>query len=409
MKSSFFNNYFLILISLLPFSILAGPAISLSLIILLDISFLFFFLKQTKEYKILFNNDLKFLILLFAYLIFNSLISLDISSSLLRNLGFLRIIILFVAINYFFLDDSFQKKVMKIWMITIGIVIFDVFYEFSFEKNILGYTSDNGNRLVSFFKDELIVGGFLNAFYLMIIGFLLNYSKEKNKYKILVFSLIFLLAIFLTGERSNSLKALLGVITFIILLPIFDFKKKLLIFISIVILITSALFYSPTMKTRFVHQIKHILSNKDISYSQIYLSGYQVFLNNPIFGVGNKNYRVETCHYKDTKKNLNKKTDLYICETHPHQIYLEFLTEHGIVGSIILLFILFKLIFSKIKLIISNRNYLQLGSFIYLILVFLPILPSGAFFGDYSLTVFSLNLSLLYAVNKKTNIFKINM
>ena len=147
--------------------------------------------------------------MLFAYLIFNSLISLDISSSLLRNLGFLRIIILFVAINYFFLDDSFQKKVMKIWMITIGIVIFDVFYEFSFEKNILGYTSDNGNRLVSFFKDELIVGGFLNAFYLMIIGFLLNYSKEKNKYKILVFSLIFLLAIFLTGERSNSLKALL--------------------------------------------------------------------------------------------------------------------------------------------------------------------------------------------------------
>ena len=251
MKSSFFNNYFLILISLLPFSILAGPAISLSLIILLDISFLFFFLKQTKEYKILFNNDLKFFILLFAYLIFNSLISLDISSSLLRNLGFLRIIILFVAINYFFLDDSFQKKVMTIWMITIGIVIFDVFYEFSFEKNILGYTSSNGNRLVSFFKDELIVGGFLNAFYLMIIGFLLNYSKEKNKYTILVFSLIFLLAIFLTGERSNSLKALLGVITFIILLPIFDFKKKLLIFISIVILITSALFYSPTMKTRF--------------------------------------------------------------------------------------------------------------------------------------------------------------
>ena len=54
-------------------------------------------------------------------------------------------------------------------------------------------------------------------------------------------------------------------------------------------------------------------------------------------------------------------------------------------------------------------SYLQLGSFIYLILVFLPILPSGAFFGDYSLTVFSLNLSLLYAVNKKTNIFKINM
>ena len=43
---------------------------------------------------------------------------------------------------------------------------------FSFSgKNIFGYGSEYGRRVLSFFKDEPIVGGFLNAFYLTLIGF----------------------------------------------------------------------------------------------------------------------------------------------------------------------------------------------------------------------------------------------
>ena len=46
------------------------------------------------------------------------------------------------------------------------IVIFDVYFEFLYGKNILGYDgSEYGQRIVSFFKDEPIVGGFLNCFF----------------------------------------------------------------------------------------------------------------------------------------------------------------------------------------------------------------------------------------------------
>ena len=38
-------------------------------------------------------------------------------------------------------------------------------------------------------------------------------------------------------------------------------------------------------------------------------------------------------------------------------------------------------------------------------MVFLPLIPSGAFFGDYLLTIFAINLSILYASNTKLNIF----
>ena len=104
-------------------------------------------------------------------------------------------------------------------------------------------------------------------------------------------------------------------------------------------------------------------------------------------------------------KEINNDYSNYDCQTHPHQTYFEFLSEHGAVGSIILLIILFKLIFSKLKIILKSENYLQLGCFIYLLVIFIPIIPSGAFFGDQVQTLFWLNLSILYASNLETNIF----
>ena len=90
----------------------------------------------------------------------------------------------------------------------------------------------------------------------------------------------------------------------------------------------------------------------------------------------------------------------------PHQVYLEFLSEHGIFGTIIIFFVLYKFIFSKIKKIITDQNYIQLGSLMYLLMVFLPIIPSGAFFGDFLLTLFAINLSILYSSSPSLNIFK---
>ena len=159
---------------------------------------------------------------------------------------------------------------------------------------------------------------------------------------------------------------------------------------------------SAFLKGRFIVQFKQAITN-DALYLRIYKSGFEVFKNYPLFGVGNKNYRIETC--KNQKNKSIKTQKIYKCTTHPHQIYLEFLSEHGLLGSLIMFFILYKLIFSKIKSVIRSDNYLQLGSFIYLILVFLPLIPSGAFFNDYMLTLFIINLSIFYASNLNLNIF----
>ena len=135
----------------------------------------------------------------------------------------------------------------------------------------------------------------------------------------------------------------------------------------------------------------------DSNYINLYRSGIEVFKKYPYFGTGNKNYGLETCY--------GQKNNIIWCNSHPHQIYFEFLAEHGIVGSIIILFIFFKIFFDLLRKISINRNKIQFASFLYILVVFLPILPSGSFFSDYLLTLFFINFSLLFCVNKYSNLF----
>ncbi len=389
------DNYFLILFSVIPLTIIVGSAISLVNIILIDLSFIILMIYK-KNFKFVKNKTIFYFLILYIYLIFNSFISIDYSEGVLRNLGFLRIIILFVAINYFFQDETFLKKVFKFWLIIISIVLIDVLIESFTGKNILGFGELYGQRIVSFFKDEPIVGGYLNGFYLIIIGFLLNELKDNKNYLTILFSIIFIISILLTGERSNTIRAILGISIFFLLYKNLDIKKKLTIYLSMIVLILILVFKFSYLNYRYFDQTSY---KKIDQYFHLYKSGFEVFKNNKLFGVGNKNYRIATCN--ETKKN-NK----YICSTHPHQIYFEFLSEHGIIGTLIILSIFYKLIFSKILNTIRDNNYIKIGSLIYLIIVFTPIIPSGAFFTDYVLILFTINLAIFYASDKQLNIFK---
>ena len=65
------------------------------------------------------------------------------------------------------------------------------------------------------------------------------------------------------------------------------------------------------MKYRYYDNVINPLINNDKRekflsnniYIKHYKSGYAVFKNYPLFGVGNKNYRIETNNNRFTKKN----------------------------------------------------------------------------------------------------------
>ena len=416
--TNFLERYFFFLFSFIPISILIGPTISLLNIILIAISFLFY-CAYFKQWKWVFDPTIKLLLILYVYLIFNSLIAIDFSESFKRNFGFIRFIIFFAAFNYFLNKYENFNKIFLIWLIVIFTVSFDITYEYINGKNILGFGEDvfataNGKRIVSFFKDEAIAGGFVASFFLMLTGYSILLTQDKKKMKLLPLALIlfFFISIILTTERSNSLKAILGFFIFYFIVMNYSFKKK--IFISVLTLAILIIFISRShyLKERFYHAfVMNMTTKESISkfynnsvYFNLYKSGFNIFKVYPSFGVGNKNYRIEACKIKSPE--INNVPMYYRCQTHPHQIYFELLSEHGLIGTSIILSIIFYLIFSLLKFIIIAKNYLQLGSLLYMALVFIPILPSGSFFSDFNATLFWINFSVLYASSSQTNIFK---
>ncbi len=412
MEKHKFEGLYLFLISILPISIVVGPSISLLNVLFIAIFFLINF--KSSEIKIQNKYLIYLLISLYVYLIFNSLISIDYKEGIYRNLGFIRFIILFIVINFFFKISKNENKFLNFWSAIILIVVFDSFVEFSFGKNLLGYGDDiYVDRIVSFFKDEPIVGAYLLGFNFVIIGYLFErFYKENLKLKLALFLILFILVgcILITGERSNGIKAIIGLTIFLFLNNKISAKIKILIFLFSLVFTGLVITNSSYLKVRYGQQLFSILLNDEQRekffdggsiYLRLYKSGYAVFKDYPLFGVGNKNYRVITTKNIETKIN-----DDYLLNTHPHQIYIELLSEHGLVGTIILLSIFFYLIFKNLKIIIISRNSIQLGCFTYLVINFLPILPSGSFFNDFSSTLFWINLSIMYACNKKTNIFQ---
>ena len=403
------NNFFFFLLSCIPLSIILGSTISLINVILVSVTILTILIYQ-KEFLFLKNSTIKLMLILYLYLIFNNLISLDNLIGANRNVGFLRLILLFICVNYFFFKHPHAKNIFYFWAITVLTLTIDSYIEFIFGKNIFGWGGINephGTRIVSFFKDEPIVGAYLSGFILLIFGFLLQRFKNKN-FAPWIFILFVFSAILISGERSNAIKIFFGIILMFLFFDFLNYKKKLIIIILAILSLILTFNKSNYLKTRYFDQFLANFTSKEkfqkfineSEYFNLYRSGISVYKNYPIFGVGNKNYRIETCGDEKKNKRYN-----YYCLTHPHQIYIEFLAEHGLIGTLILLSIFFILLFRILLNIIISKNYTQIGAFCFTIFVFTPLLPSGAFFSDFNSTILWLNISIMFASCKKTNIF----
>jgi O-antigen ligase len=213
----------------------------------------------------------------------------------------------------------------------------------------------------------------------------------------------------LTGERANSIRALFIAIIFVILSKkeVFAYKK---IFLTVIVLLSfGTYFFSEKTRYRFdvilepVKNIGIVEAFKETQHAAHYYTAIKIFENYPIFGVGNKNFR-EECQ-KDEYKNNDFKRTAERCATHPHQIYLELLSEHGLIGSFTIISVIFIILFKSFKIYFKNKNTIHLASILFILSQFLPLIPSGSFFIAWGSTIFWLNFAILIFYNSK-NYFK---
>ena len=396
------ENSFLLLLGLLPLSIILGSSVSLSFILIISLLFIYYSFKN-KDWKWMDDKHIKILIILFVYLIVNSIFSVESSLGISRNLGFVRYIILVAAVKHFLTKQKNYDFIFIFWTTIIIITCFDVFFEFIFGRNVLGYGELYGGRIVSFFKDEPVVGGYLLPFFFLIAGFLFYKIKNANIFiKLLSFAIptIIFFSIFLSGERANSFKALIGMIIFILFLKFGNLKKKMIATLLIISILLITIFNSAFLKHRFYYQFtgegtKISLNYLLKEYTVHYKNGIKIFKDYPLFGVGNKNFG-----YVCFRDYPPEKTGIG-CINHPHQIYLELLSEHGIIGTAVILLIFFYFFVINLKSYLRNKNEIHLGSIIYFFLTFLPLIPSGSFFGSFNSTLFWLNFSFMLSFRGK--------
>jgi hypothetical protein len=315
----------------------------------------------------------------------------------------------FALFIYFFIKDKESIKTMMVgWLILVLFVCFDAFYQYFFLKDIFGYPigqgyPSNSIRLSGPFGKRLVAGAFIAYASIPIISYYFSIFIKSTFQKKLFFSLIYLillLTVALSGERLSFL-IFIGA-SILIFCFFLDFKK---IFISILVLIlflTGIYFKNETFRIR-INNLNYVISNfYESSYGRLYESSYLLFKKNYIFGVGFKNYRVDC----DRQIDPRPKSIFQFCSTHPHNFYLEILTESGLMGLSIFV-ICFTSLFlflideiKKNKIIFKKYSSIAYGNAIILGIYFWPFKTSGSFFTTWNGSFFWFNLGVLLLMIK---------
>lgn len=378
------------LIVLLPIAFIIGPsAINIVSFIFL-ILFIFLSIKN-KNWHWVSENYIKIFFLLWFYFIIKSILATDASNALRASFAFIRFLFMALIIGYYGFRVLDFNKVMKIWLLIIIFFCFDICLQFFLGKNILGYESIS-ERNSGLFGKELVAGSFLAQIIAPVLSYILYlifFTNISSIYKLLLFTsfTLILFASLITGERMNFVFLFfLSSLSFII---IFIYKKKiknilLIIFLFLTIFI-STFNFSSMIQNRY-KEFNSITSNfYDSSWGKLYNSAYRLWLKKPLIGYGLKNYRVN-CDIELI--DINPSSGHQLCSTHPHNFYLEILSESGLIGLIfflLLFYFYFKKLFYKIKFKLNNQSILTIYICVFSIFLILwPIKTSGSFYTSWN-------------------------
>ena len=403
-KNNLNNFYSIIIISCFPlFFLFSSLLTNLFTVILI---FLFLSEIKLKPKNIIKDKILLLLILFWFFILISLFTSIYFENSFSRSVGFLRFIFFSYALAYYFKLNNFKyfKIILLIWFFIFFITSIDLFIEYIFGQNLLGNTSYMPGRLSGFLGDELKIGNYYLGFYFLTLVFSMQFFKNQFlSFSIIIF---FSLIAILIGERSNSIKIILGLLIFLTFYEKIIIKYKIM-FLGIIISCALILInFNADFKTRYKAQFYNPLKTegiynyiKEIPYGAHFSTAYKIFKQNPISGIGLKNFYFECGKdkYIDKEFVFNHAR----CSTHPHQLHLEILSHIGIFGYLIFIYLFFYLIYFGFKNYLKNKDPYLLASLVFIFVsIFTPV-PSGSFFTTYGATIFWLNFGMVLAFSSK--------
>ena len=392
-KTNLFDTIIYFLIIILPITLVTGPflsdlSISIIAILFIYISFknkLFFYYKNI--YSKIFG-------VFFAILLITSILSIDPFISLKKTIVFFRFWIFALAVWYIF---NLKKKKLLNFLITsftimFTILIIDGYIQFFFKENILGWQVQS-SRVSSLFKDELILGSYLSRLLPIYFALLVFTKFGQKKYKYFLFFTIFVgieTLTFLSGERVAFFFINASSIMLILTMKNYKSFRIFSVITSVMLIILLINFYPKSTDRIFANTLSQLGFEKKIEKKYIfsmehqnhYVSSLRMFKDNKITGIGPRMFRY-MCPLE--KYNIHEG-----CSTHPHNTYVQLLTETGVIGFtfglIIFLFIFISVIkhlfykFLKNRIIFSDFQLCLLSA---IMISIWPFVPTGGFFNNW--------------------------
>ncbi len=433
-KRTDLNDKILILcISFVPLSLAISIFVADFLASIASIILIFFLL--TKK-NIIFFKNLKKEIIFFFVLYFLILLSLIFSNykedSFLASFFYFRYFLLSLAIYYLLKKYDFYLKIL-FYSVLIGtsIVVFDAYIQQIFGYNTFGYPKigtlqrDSLIYLTGFFDEEKKLGSYLVRFLPLVLSLFIFF---KTKRKTFIESIILILAgivIFFSSERTALF------LLFIIYFFYFFISNHKIFFLTTILVSFIILFnYSANseltkkyidftlhqtglinfIKKDITEEYKAFEKNSLLRYyseehENLSYTGLIIFQNNYFLGSGVKTFYNECENIKKKFIKKTKRNNKLICSTHPHNTYIQILSEIGIFGFILIAYFFIKVLINNIKIILKkNKSNLDNVYFLLnlnIVINIMPLIPSGSFFNNWMSLIIFFPLGFWLYINEK--------
>ncbi len=328
----------------------------------------------------------------------------DSSQAFEKALPWPRLIVFAVAMQFWLLDSRWLWRLVWATTLTCSAVAADTLWQYVTGTDLLGHPWPGADRLNGPFNRPKVGIYLSKLFFPVSLGLLawIQYHRPAGWQRILISALIpalLLAMIFLSGERMALLLVFLGIAITTLLLR---GKLRRLMLATLLLLIASisaiAIIDRPLVSRQIDSTIATANALASSHYGQIWRNSLHLFSQSPWTGIGLRNFKL-TCD--DPEQALSLDVAPLRCATHSHNIYIEWLTETGVIGLAGFLFLVATWMRHFWRRWRQRPSLMMLGPWIAVCLILWPVATSGSFFTNWNEALFWFLLGWAMAAGQK--------